>query len=283
MNNKFITNFEKKVKNTIKRYNLLSKKDKVIVACSGGKDSTTILYLLNKFGYNVQGLIIDLLIGDYSKKNLNNITNFCKKNKIKLHIVNMRKEFGASICYIRSGIQEKKNLSNCAVCGVIKRWLLNKKTRELKADKITTGHNLDDCAETVLMNFLKGNPELSIGLGPKAGIIKDKKFTQRIKPLYFLTNREIKKYSEIMKFPVVYDPCPCSTTVFRRDIRNLLNSLEKKNPKIKETTVNNFIKLLPKLKENYSSSKKPMYCTNCGEPSRKTICRRCELVNILKS
>jgi len=71
--------FEKKVENTIKKYNLLNKKEKVLVACSGGKDSTVILYILDKLGYNVQGLIVDLEIGNYSKINIENIRGFCRQ------------------------------------------------------------------------------------------------------------------------------------------------------------------------------------------------------------
>jgi len=54
---------EKKVGETIKKYNLVDKGEKIIVACSGGKDSTTVLYLLKKFGYNIEAMFVDLGIG----------------------------------------------------------------------------------------------------------------------------------------------------------------------------------------------------------------------------
>ena len=44
---------------------------------------------------------------------------------------------------------------------MIKKWILNKEARKLKAGKIATGHNLDDEAQTFLMNIFKGSPELS--------------------------------------------------------------------------------------------------------------------------
>ena len=281
MHTEFNEKFEREVKNTIKEYKLAEKKDRIIVACSGGKDSTTTLYLLKKFGYNVEGLMIDLLIGKWSDENLKNTKKFCKEHGIKLHVINMRKEFGCSICYIRSGIQEKMKLSNCAICGVIKRWLLNKRARELKADKIATGHNLDDETETILMNIFSGNPDLSLSMGPKNGMIANEKFVQRIKPLYFHTNEEARKYSEAMDFPVIYEPCPCSVNAFRRDIRKWISGIEKHNPGIKMSIVNNFLEMLPSLRKNYKTERKLETCKICGEPSRKNICKRCQLIKIL--
>jgi uncharacterized protein (TIGR00269 family) len=280
---KFTERFERKVKKTIEEYNLLDKRDKVITASSGGKDSTTTLYLLNKFGYNAEGLIIDLLMGKWSRKNLENIKSFCRDRKIKLHVIDMRKEFGSSMCHIRMSIQSKTKFSNCMVCGVIKRWLLNKKARELGATKIATGHNLDDEAETVLMNFFTGNPHLSIGFGPKTGITSDEKFVQKVKPLYFCTNEEVRRYSETMDFPVLYEPCPCSAGSFRRETRKWLGEMEKQCPEIKANIVRNFLKLLPVLREHHSSKGELKYCKICSEPSRSDICRTCEMMKILKS
>jgi len=272
---KFITSFEQKVKDTISKYKLCSKKDKIIVACSGGKDSTTVLYLLNKLGYKVEGMMIDLLIGKWSDKNLENIKKFCLEKGIKLNVVDLRKEFGCSMCFIRSKVQAKKKLSNCMVCGVIKRWLMNKKARELGGIKLATGHNLDDEAETILMNLLKGNLKLSLNGGPKTGVVKDKKFVARIKPLYFCLNSEVKKYSKLMKFPVVYEPCPCRSDSFRVQVRK---ELEKEEPKAKENIVKTFLEMLPALRKKYSVKEKINYCSVCKEPSRGEVCKMCRMV-----
>ena len=273
--------FENKVKKTIKDYDLFSKKDRIFVACSGGKDSTTTLYLLKKFGYNVEAVMIDLVMGEWSEKNLNNIKEFCKEHDIKLNLLSMREEYGCSVCYLRSGIQEKERIGNCTICGVVRRWILNKRSRELGADKLATGHNLDDEAENVMMNIMKGKPELFMNLGPKTGITEDKKFVQRVKPLYFCSNKEVREYTEKKMFNVVYAPCPCSVGAFRRDIRDLLTELEKKNPNIKQNLVNKLIDILPSIRKQYGNGIKLRYCKLCGEPSRNAICKRCSLIKVL--
>ncbi|MBU2561447.1 MAG: adenine nucleotide alpha hydrolase family protein [Nanoarchaeota archaeon] len=279
----YAKDFEAKVRNNIKDHALCSKKEKIFVACSGGKDSTTALYILKKSGYDVEGIIIDLKMGDWSQRNLENIGNFCRKQNIKLNVIDLREEHGTSICYLRSGIQERERIGNCTICGVVRRWILNRKARELGAAKLVTGHNLDDEAENIMMNLLKGKPELFMNMGPKTGAIEDAKFVQRIKPLYFCTNAEIRRYTEEMGWDkeIVYEPCPCSVGAFRRDVRAMLSELEKKNQRIKQNLVAKLLDMLPRIKEKYQHSAKLKYCKACGEPSRNDICKRCQLMKVM--
>jgi uncharacterized protein (TIGR00269 family) len=284
---RFIERFERKVRETIEKYNLASQDDKILVACSGGKDSTTVLYLLQKFGYKVEALHINLQMGQWSKQHLANITQFCKQQAIKLHVIDMREEFGCSMCYIRTSIREKAAIKNCAICGVIRRWLLNRKAKQIKADKIATGHNLDDEVETILMNVLKGNLELSLGLGPRVGIVQDEKFVPRIKPLYFCTNQEVKRYAMLMRFPILYGPCPCLASL-RREIREFLPALESVLPGMKVNLVKNFLNVIvPTARQSYREKYKERltvnHCKICGEPCRNEICKTCNLIEILNS
>lgn len=279
MNDKqFVSYFEKKVRDTLSKYKLANKKEKIMVACSGGKDSTTTLYLLHKLGYNVEGMIIDLLIGKWSNDNLANTQKFCREIGVKLNVIDIRKELGCSMCYIRGKVQKKQKLSNCMVCGVIKRWLMNKKARELGGKKVATGHNLDDGAETAMMNLLKGNLGLMVNMAPQTGFVLDKKFVPRIKPLYFLLNAEVRRYSKIKKFPVLYAPCPCRKDSLRKRMRDELDKKEKKNPRVKENLVRVFLKLLPKIQEKHKDDKSVNYCEECGEPSRGIICKMCGML-----
>jgi len=115
-------NFETKVKNTIKKFKLFTKKDKIIVACSGGKDSTTALYILHKFGYNVEALFINLGIRGSSDKNLANLKKICERYCIKLSVCDLTKELGINLIQLHQKISKKRKITSCAVCGVIKRY-----------------------------------------------------------------------------------------------------------------------------------------------------------------
>ena len=271
---------ENKVKETIKKYRLIKKNEKVLVATSGGKDSTVALYLLKKLGYNVSALFIGLGIGEYSKKNKENIIEFCEKEKIKLHIYSFKQEYGYSLCYIRDILKSKdKNIKACTVCGVLRRYMLNKTARKLKADMIVTGHNLDDEAQAILMNLFKANTNVSARLGPIVGVIKDKKFIPRVKPLYFVPEDAIREFSKKKKFPVVYEKCPCVEEAYRNFIRNLLNEYEEKHKGTKKNIVKQFLLHLPELKKKYSG--KLSYCSTCKEPSASEECNRCMLLKRL--
>src|SRR3989338_10706676 len=91
--------FEKKVRKTIRIHKLIDKKDVVGVAASGGKDSMSTLYILNKIlkpqNVKLMALAIDEGIKGY--RNLTFLKNFCKANKIKLHTFSYKKELGSTL------------------------------------------------------------------------------------------------------------------------------------------------------------------------------------------
>lgn len=283
----FIEYFEKKVRKTIRTNKLIGKKENILVACSGGKDSTTALYLLNKLTkpnkkIEIQAIHIDPSIGKYSEINKKNIIKFCKKNKIKLHLSSFRQEFGYSLCYIK-GLLKQKDIKwkSCTICGVLKRYLLNKKAKQLKATKLVTGHNLDDEAQSIIMNIFQNHVEILPRLGPKTGIAEHKGFIPRIKPLYFCKEQETKLYSKLKNFPVKYEKCPCREEAYRKDIADMLNEFEKHHKATKTAIVQSFLKLLPILKK--ANKGKIKLCKKCSEPSSAETCKTCKLINPLKN
>ncbi len=179
-------------------------------------------------------------------------------------------------------IHKLKTKKICFICGINKRWLLNKKSRELGASKLAMGHNLDDEAESILMNLFRGNIEFGLNSGPKVLMnVKEKKFVQRIRPLFFLKNEEIRKYAALKKFPVLYQLCPHAMFSYRRKIRTILKKLELKDPKVKEKIVKWFMKKQPELRKRYISKDSVNYCEKCQEPCRNVVCKKCELMSIL--
>lgn len=283
-NKKLEKQLERKVKETIKKYNLFNKgkKEKILVALSGGKDSTTAAYLLKKFGYNIEGIHLDLKIGKYSEDCLNAVKQLCEQLNINLNVYDLKKEMGSGICYLRSAIQAKPEmkgkLKNCAICGVIKKWIFNREAKKLKADKIVTGHNLDDECQTFLMNIFKGSLKLSANIGPITKNLSNSlkgKFVPRIKPLFYIAEDDIREYSKIKKLPVVYEKCPCSLDSYRVQIREFLEKVSKKE---KENIIKNYDLIYPEIKKIKDT--RIMYCKKCGEPSRNALCKKCELVKV---
>jgi uncharacterized protein (TIGR00269 family) len=277
-----MVSIQSKAKETIRKYKLFTRKDKILVAASGGKDSTVVLYLLKELGYNVCALTVDNGLGAYSSGNLKRIREFCKKHKIRLYETSLREEFGYSLCYIRDVLKSKgQDLQSCYICGVLRRYLLNKLAKKIKATRVVTGHNLDDEAQSVLMNLFRTSLKLSARLGPVTGLITDKRFIPRVKPLYFISEAEVAEFSKKMGFDVLYSRCPCATDSFRNRIRNLLSDYEKKNPGTKKRIVENFLSELDDLKKYYKPKTKMSYCSICGEPSKREICNSCRIISRL--
>jgi len=272
----FIHYVERKVLKTIRIYKLIQKKDNIVIGISGGKDSLTCLHILNKIlkerRQKLTAIFIDEGIKNYSDKNLKVTKEFCKKENVKLEIYHYKNEFKDSLIKL---IKKYKN--PCTVCGVARRYLLNKKARELNATKLVTGHNLDDEAQSILMNQFKGNIEFSAKLGPKTGMLMHSKFIPRIKPLYFITEEEVKLYSKLKNFKISSLKCPYRDISFRSQVRDLLDKLENKYPGTKQSIVKSFLEILPLIRQKFQKEQIKT-CKSCGEPANKEICRFCELM-----
>lgn len=275
---KFIKYIEDKVVKTIKKYGLFNSKEKIMVAVSGGKDSTSILSILKSQGYNLIALTVNSEIECYSESNLKNIRNVCKNLDIKLIEVSLIDEFGYSLREIIKKIKAAGfKLKSCSICGVLRRYILNKKAKQLKCTCVVTGHNLNDEAEAILMNLLYNRVHLMARLGPNPGISNSNSFVRRVKPLYFISEQEVINYSLIKKFPVNYAACPCASESYRNSVRQIINHLDKKAP---YNIVNYLLSILPKLKKAYKNNIEIKLC-ECGEPCVKNKCRACEILGVL--
>jgi len=221
---------------------LIDRNDKICVAASGGKDSTAALYLIKKYFEkydlpleNIFALVIDEGIKLHRNESLVNLKNFCKKEEIKLKIVNVQDEFSTTLDQSAEKIR-KLGKKPCTICGIWRRYIMNKQARLEKATKLITGHNLDDEAQAFLMNVFRNDFFLDKKQGPKSEN-SSKKFIPRVKPLYLITEEESLKFSKSMKFPVKYGICPCSVGAHRRKHKTILDNLEEKNPGVKYSVI----------------------------------------------
>ncbi len=277
----FIRYIETKVKRTIRKYDMIGNNDTFVVAMSGGKDSLTVAHILNTIlaprGAKLHALLIDEGIPGYRPTTVVDAEKFCKQEGIPLTIVYTKKEFTFDL----TDALKKLKLNSCTICGTMRRYLLNKYSRKLKATKLVTGHNLDDEAQTLLMNHYKGQGALSAKLGPVTGIVDHKKFVRRIKPLYFITEQEVTLYTVLKKFAVKYTECPHARDTFRSTVREQLNILENKFRGTKQGIVNSFLATLPQLRKIVQQSA-IIPCEVCGEPSSKKECSMCLLLDKYK-
>lgn len=279
----FVRYFEKKALKTIRKYNLIERRDKIGIACSGGKDSLALLYFLNKVAekkcdLDLTVIKIDEGVKGYSTKNLEPVKKFCDANNIKLKTSSYKEEFGFKLDKIVKHMKENP----CSICGILKRSILNKKARELKLKKLATGHNLDDEAQAILMNQFKRNIETSARLGPITGIVSHPKFVRRIKPFYLLEEREVALYAKLKNLKTETEICPHRVDSYRLEVKKMLNNFEKKYPGTKYAIINSYLEIMPLLKEKYKTNKRINTCKKCKEPCSQEICRVCSLINKIK-
>jgi len=286
----FLQYFEDKVFKTIKKYQLIDRKDKVCVAASGGKDSTAALYLtkryFEKYGLpaeNIFALAINEGIKLHRNESLKNLKKFCKKEKIELKIIKVKDEFSTTLDQSAEKFR-KLGKKPCTICGIWRRYLLNKYARKYGATKLITGHNLDDEAQVILMNQFKANTSLSAGLGPISGTQEHHLFVRRVKPLYFCTNQEVITYTKIKGWELDYCNCIYSQEGYRSQIKKMLNDFEEKYPGTKHGLVKSFLEVLPLIKEKEIKERKSTIkiCQCCGEPANQDICNACKLKESLE-
>lgn len=284
--NHFVEYFEGKVFKTIRQFDLIGKEEHLGVALSGGKDSLTLLHLLSKLSkqnpkIKLTAIAINEGIHGYRDKTLVTAGKFCRKNNVPLHIYSYEEEFGMPL----DSMLKTLDVKPCTICGIFRRYLLNKKSRELGFTKLATGHNLDDEAQSIVMNQFKNNIRASARLGPKAGISDagtvlntssagNKNFVQRVKPLYLCTEKEVTVYAFINNFMDDFNECPNVAKSYRAQVRDMLNNFENENPGTKYAIINSFLQVLPGLKERFKNGEANS-CKECGESASKDKCNAC--------
>ncbi|CAI9777928.1 unnamed protein product [Fraxinus pennsylvanica] len=156
----FYSVFEDEIHNVIVENQLFKPGERIAIGASGGKDSTVLAYVLSElnrrhnYGLDLFLLSVDEGITGYRDDSLETV----KRNEIQyglpLKVVSYKELYGWTMDEIVKLIGLK---NNCTFCGVFRRQALDRGAALLKVDKLVTGHNADDIAETVLLNILRGD------------------------------------------------------------------------------------------------------------------------------
>lgn len=274
----FVEYFEKRVRAALEWFRMVEQGDKLAVAVSGGKDSLTTLYLLTKFsgelGYEVFGVAVDEGIAGYREFKLAALKDFASRLGVNVHVVSFRELFGLTLDEAFKALAERGlKVKPCAVCGVFRRRALNRAARELGATKLATGHNLDDEVQVFVMNLLKAHIDGIV----REGVVSEpseEALIPRIKPLYFISEKEVLAYTLIKGINTPFVECPYIVYALRHPVRRWLNSIEDEDPGVKyrvlatKEVFRNILQTPPKALKR---------CEICGEPTSHRICRACEL------
>jgi uncharacterized protein (TIGR00269 family) len=219
----------------IKKYQMFTPEERVLVAVSGGKDSLSLWDILVRLGYQADGLYIGLGIDGglgYSTESQRLAEKFAEQQGLKLHIVDIEKEYGHSIPVL-SGMTQRGQGKPCAVCGLAKRHEMNRLARELGYDVLATGHNLDDEAAVLFGNTLVWESQYLLRQGP---VLRETQgLARKVKPLCRFYEREMTAYALARGIEYIYDECPFAEGSQSIYYKELLNQLETARPGAKLT------------------------------------------------
>lgn len=275
----FIESINQKVLKNIRKYKLIEKDDRVLMALSGGKDSVMTLHILNSLRerniIDLNAVTIDEGIKGYREDGIRIAAENAKSLGVNHKIVSFKEYFGMTLDEMMSKNRKNTQLRHaCTYCGVFRRWILNRVAREEEATKIATGHNLDDETQSIVMNYLEGNINNLIRIGPKSES-QDRRFTIKIKPLYEIPEREVGLYAVAANLKVHLAGCPYAEESFRGEIGRYIKELSENHPTIKYSTLRGFERIKPALKKELALKSSMDVCIRCGEPAAGELCKAC--------
>jgi cytoplasmic tRNA 2-thiolation protein 1 len=274
-----------KTKKSISKYKMLRYGDKVGVAVSGGKDSTSLLYILNEItkghGSQLYAITIDEGIAGYREEAIRNAQELAGKLSVPLLVSSYKEFFDLSLDEALEQ-RDKRGFktSSCAVCGPLRRRSIDLAAEELGVNVVATAHNLDDEIQTFYINLYSGDLERIKWLDPR---FKENSLfkLRRIKPLIEVYEQELAFFAYINGLPFQSESCPYMNEGIRTEIRNHLNELERKHPGIKYSTLKTVLGIASNLQILPADAKKPMRCEKCNAVSTGPICSACQALNLV--
>ena len=275
----FSNSILRKTAKTISKYKMIQNDELVAVAVSGGKDSLALLKIMNEMAANhnfrIKAFTIDEGIPGYRNEALEIVENFCKNLNVELTTYSYKELFELTLDEALD-LRENEKTSSCSICGTLRRRAMEYAAKEIGADVIATGHNLDDTLQTFVINMVSGDTNKVGWMDPDTS----GNSLRKIKPFCEIYESEIVFYAFTNNIPFQSEPCPHMNEGIRTEIREFLNSLENKHSGIKNNLYQSVIKISQIVKD--SNQKQKMICEKCGSECTGTICSVCNMVLKLK-
>ena len=272
----FFEAFETEVHHTITSNDLFHHGETVAIGASGGKDSTVLAHVMKvlneRYNYDLSLylLSVDEGITGYRDDSLETVKRNQEQYELPLKVVSYKELYGWTMDEIVQKIGLK---NNCTFCGVFRRQALDRGAMLLKVDKIVTGHNADDIAETVLMNVLRGDIArlrrcTAITTGTEGTI-------PRSKPFKYTYEKEIVMYAYFKRLDYFSTECIYSPNAYRGHARTFLKDLEAIRPSAIIDIIHSGDSLSVK-----ADVKMPVQgtCSRCGYISSQELCKACILL-----
>lgn len=271
----FSTAILRKTAKTISKYRMIQNGELVCVAVSGGKDSLALLHILSKMSKNhnfkIHAITIDEGIPGYRDEALGIVKDFCTKLDVPHTVYPYKELFGLTL---DESLKQNENdrLSSCSICGTFRRRAMDNAAKEIGANVIATGHNLDDVLQTFVINTLSGDTNKIGWMDPDTS----ENSLRKIKPFCEIYESEIVFYAFTNDLPFQVEPCPHMNEGIRTEIREFLNKLENSHSGIKNSMYRSVLKISQTMKE--SNYKERVKCSNCGSECTGKICSVCKMI-----
>lgn len=209
-----------KVEKYIAKHNLLTKEKSVLVALSGGADSVALLVALLKLEYRIEAVHCNFhLRGEESNRDEAFVRELCQRRGVKLHVIDFD-----TIQYAK-----EKGISIEMAARELRYDAFEKLREETGAGAIAVAHHMDDSAETLLLNLVRGTGIKGLhGIQPKNGYI--------VRPLLCVGREEIIDYLKWRNEQFITDSTNLTSDYTRNKIRlEVIPKLAEINPSIKES------------------------------------------------
>ena len=262
-----------------------------LIGLSGGKDSVVLTHVLYEtFARDPRVGLVALTIHEgiegYRDASLDACLELTDDLEIRHEVVSYADEYGLEMDDVAA--EDPLGMAPCAYCGVFRRDALSRYAETFGADKLLTGHNLDDEAQTAMMNLLSGDVaqvakhfDASLGSFDERTVNDDDPFVPRAKPLRDVPEKEVALYAHLKQLPTHMAECPHASEAYRGEIQRHLYELEENHPGTRHSIMAGYEQLAKLAAETYRNgdSTPQGECKRCGAPTNNDVCRKCELVD----